>query len=227
MPDSQVTARTPYRSLLVLMVCLIILAVFPFAGRAGFLRSALFSAVVLSAVYAAGSERRTRLIGAVLGLAALVFTWIGAGETRVIGTISVAVFLAFVIGAVSVQLIRTSKVTAQTIWAGVCVYLLIPVLWTRFYALVVFANENPSTVFRGVTNDPSPITGDWMSQVSYYSFVTMTTLGFGDISPLTVAARRLTTVEAVVGQLFLAIFIARLVGLHLAERMDKRNWATP
>ncbi len=76
-------------------------------------------------------------------------------------------------------------------------------------------------MFRGIIDDSSA--GDWVNQLSYYSFVTLTTLGFGDISPLTVAARRLTTAEAVVGQLFLTIFIARLVGLHLAERMEKKG----
>ena len=52
----------------------------------------------------------------------------------------------------------------------------------------------------------------------YLSFVTLTTLGYGDITPVSQTARMLTTLEAIVGQLFIAIFIARLIGLYIAQR---------
>ena len=56
----------------------------------------------------------------------------------------------------------------------------------------------------------------------YFSFVTLTTLGFGDITPLTSAARSLCWLEAVVGQMFIAILVARLVGLQiLSASMDR------
>ena len=55
----------------------------------------------------------------------------------------------------------------------------------------------------------------------YYSLVTMTTLGYGDIVPVTPAARSLTTLEAVVGQLYLAVLVARLVGLHVADSIRR------
>ena len=56
-----------------------------------------------------------------------------------------------------------------------------------------------------------------LSHFSYYSFVTLTTLGYSEIAPLTPPARSLAALEAIVGQLFLAVLIARLVGLHIVS----------
>ena len=57
----------------------------------------------------------------------------------------------------------------------------------------------------------------------YYSFVTMTTLGYGDIVPVSSAARGLATLQAVVGQLYLAVLVARLVGLYVAESASRTH----
>jgi hypothetical protein len=57
----------------------------------------------------------------------------------------------------------------------------------------------------------------------YYSFVTQTTLGYGDFTPITAPARSLSLLEAVFGQLYLAVLIARLVGLHITQSSEKRS----
>ncbi len=54
-------------------------------------------------------------------------------------------------------------------------------------------------------------------QMRYFSFETLTTLGYGDIVPRSPAARMLATIEAVMGQIYLTVLIARLVGLHIAH----------
>ena len=58
------------------------------------------------------------------------------------------------------------------------------------------------------------------STISYFSYVTLTTLGYGDIGPLTPAARSLVTLEALLGQLFIAVLIARLVALHIMHESE-------
>jgi hypothetical protein len=63
--------------------------------------------------------------------------------------------------------------------------------------------------------------GAWLGSFLYLSFVTLTTLGYGDLTPLSRVAQMLTSAEAVFGQLFLAIFIARLVGLYAARRLSE------
>ena len=62
-----------------------------------------------------------------------------------------------------------------------------------------------------------------LSLFIYYSFVTITTLGYGDISPITAPANSFSFLEAVTGQLYLAILIARLVGIHIAQSMSREN----
>jgi hypothetical protein len=60
------------------------------------------------------------------------------------------------------------------------------------------------------------------SHFIYYSFVTMSTLGYGDITPISNSARSLSLLEAVVGQLYIAVLIARLVGMHIAQEQGGR-----
>ena len=58
----------------------------------------------------------------------------------------------------------------------------------------------------------------------YFSFVTLTTLGYGDIVPVSASARMLATMEALMGQLYLAVLVARLVGMQVSQRMlDKKD----
>ncbi len=64
--------------------------------------------------------------------------------------------------------------------------------------------------------------GDDSTAVIYYSFVTLTTLGYGDIVPISPAARVLATGEAVIGQIYLTVLVARFVGMHIAQEMARR-----
>ncbi len=56
----------------------------------------------------------------------------------------------------------------------------------------------------------------------YYSFVTITTLGYGDITPITATANSFSFLEAVTGQIYLVVLVARLVGMHIAQSMDRK-----
>jgi len=62
-----------------------------------------------------------------------------------------------------------------------------------------------------------------LNKFMYYSFVTQTTLGYGDITPVTPPARSLSLLEAVIGQFYQAVLIARLVGLHIAQSFEKQS----
>jgi voltage-gated potassium channel Kch len=61
------------------------------------------------------------------------------------------------------------------------------------------------------------------SDFTYYSYVTLTTLGYGDIIPISTSARSLALLEAMMGQLYLAVLVARLVGLHISQSMMKKS----
>ena len=108
--------------------------------------------------------------------------------------------------------------TFDTISGGICIYLLIAVSWAL--AMAVLETAVPGSFVSGgdtLMRPAGPIreSSVWFGQFVYLSFTTITTLGFGDITPATPLARMLTTTEAVVGQLYVTIFIAALVALYL------------
>ncbi len=107
------------------------------------------------------------------------------------------------------RLFSERMVTADTIQGGVVVYFLSGLLWAFFYqTLFLF---NPDAILF------SDHALDEFSDMIYYSFVTMTTLGYGDITPVSRMAKNLAVLEAVWGQTYLAVLVARLVGLHLSS----------
>ena len=101
--------------------------------------------------------------------------------------------------------------TADRLWGAAAVYLMIGILWSFLYAIVDRAS--PRSFASGGTVAPMEL-----MDLLYFSFSTVTTTGFGDIVPLTRPARVAAIAESIIGQLFLAILIARLVGVYPRPR---------
>ncbi|NIQ41114.1 MAG: hypothetical protein GTN85_03425 [Pseudomonas stutzeri] len=95
--------------------------------------------------------------------------------------------------------------------------MLLGVFWGLAYLLVGVADP---AAFNGVAG---PNLGALSPEFFYFSFVTMTTLGYGDIAPAAPLARSLAYLQAVIGQLYVAILIAGMVGAHVASRMERRE----
>ncbi len=93
---------------------------------------------------------------------------------------------------------------------------MIGIMWAGIYALL--SKIDPSSFIIGSfeRKDPNFI-------YAYYSFVTLTTLGYGDIAPMTDIAYSLAILEAIIGQLFLTVLIARLVALHITHSNEQEN----
>lgn len=108
-----------------------------------------------------------------------------------------------------------TEVTADLLMGAVCGYLLLGVVWAYAYNFLELAQPHS---FNG-----SEHFGDKMWSYIYYSFVTLTTVGYGDITAATQQARALSILEAVFGQLYLAILIARIVGLQAAHYQYRKD----
>ena len=131
------------------------------------------------------------------------------GKTVIIFTdVFCAFFLLFAITALIKRISSRKVVTTDTIKGGVSVYFLIGLLWTFLYKIALGFSPN---AYSHITNE--------VVDCFYYSFATLTTLGPGDISPVTTSAKFLAILEAFVGQVYLAIFIAQLIGLHLGKKL--------
>ena len=113
-------------------------------------------------------------------------------------------------------MIRSKRVSADTIFGAVAVYLLFGVIVAMLFYFL--NNIAPGSVIASVGEATNLVERyDQFSDILYFSFVTLTSVGYGDLTPIGPAARGLAMFEGVVGQLYLAVLIARLVGIHVAQ----------
>jgi hypothetical protein len=106
-------------------------------------------------------------------------------------------------------------VTAESVSASLTVYLLLGTIWANAYALLEYLSAGS---FYGLAGEGIVVA---RRELFYYSFVTLTTLGYGDIGPTSEVARSLVISEAVVGQLYLVVLVASLVGMFLSQRSEQ------
>ena len=121
-------------------------------------------------------------------------------------------FFAYVTGAIVWHVLRKPHITVDTIAGAACAYVLLGLIWANVYVLVERARPGsfdiPGSFLVG--RDPT-------AALTYFSFVTLTTVGYGDIHPNDAGAGGVCAAEAIVGQLYLAIMIARLVGIQVTR----------
>lgn len=123
--------------------------------------------------------------------------------------IQIAVVL-FVVVHLMKWLFSVDSVDADTVKGGICVYIMLGLAWSAIYRLVYELNPDSFSVDFGAV---------W--EFMYFSFTTLTTVGYGDITPVSSFAMMLTNLEGLTGQLFLTVFVARLVGLHIVHSQNK------
>jgi voltage-gated potassium channel Kch len=115
---------------------------------------------------------------------------------------------------------RAREITVETVAGAICVYLFIGIFWADVYALVEIAYPGSFSLLEGGEQQHMQIAAHRASQFNYFSFVTLSTLGYGDITPITRPAQGLAAMEAILGQLFLAVLIARLVGQVVVKQEE-------
>lgn len=207
---------------LLLAVIVVVLLAVPTLSEAGHgvLATAIgFPALILGASAAVGGRRGLSAGTLVLGVAALVCD-LALHAVRPPGLVLAAQglylgFLVLVLAEILRRIMGARRVTSRAILAGICGYLLVGLLFHAAYALLESVRPesflDPWEVASQAGQGRHP-------HLLYFSFVTLTTLGFGDVTPTHAFAGMLTALEALVGQLYLAVLIASLVGIHLAER---------
>jgi hypothetical protein len=212
----------------------LLFAVYPFYELVGPLTLRIATAaVLLAALYAVGERRSTLAGGLIVAVPALLTHVGGYFQTRTgfraLEAGAASLFLAYTTILILLHVLREERVTMQTLSAALCVYLLIGLTWAYAYAgLAVIHPQSfhfpaePAELF-GPDRFALPHFPDFF----YYSFVTLTTLGYGDILPISPAARSLSALQAVAGQIYLAVLIARLVGLHIVHSMGARHGGPP
>jgi len=183
----------------------------------------LFSGTLLAALFAVSRGWVTQIIGILLAAPAIILLGMNALLERngfiIPSYIFAIVFLGYTVCVSISYLFTASRVSVNTICAAVCTYLLLGVLWAIACSLADILE--PGSFAFAITDSGVPgvmrFGGEGSFYSIYYSFVTLTTLGIGDITPVSPIAKMLSAIEAVVGQLYLAVLVARMVALHVTQ----------
>ena len=214
------SSEAKYLSLLVSLVLLLVLGSL-FEGRTGgqLVIAILFSLILVSALGSITESRRRVIVAAVAVLIALAGRWLaytaGSAGGHIVGSATTIVFLSYTVVVILNDVLRGGRITNDKVIGAICVYLLLGVIWASLYTIVDLASTEQA--FRGAVGVAGPDGGLGFSNLLYFSFVTLTTLGYGDIVPVSSIARTLSILEGITGPLYLAVLIARLVGLHIAH----------
>ncbi len=217
-------ARGPYGLLLVWLLALCLLApLIDGTGRTISMFDLMICVIMLSGLHAAQSTRRALVAATALIVSDLFSHWNAIAIPDEVSflihyTINLLILL-FVTHSILTHIIADNQVTIETLKAAVCVYLLLGLVWLYIYALIDVLIPGSFLIRRQVPVNRFGhlVVGDSFAELLYFSYTTMTTLGFGDILPLSNFARTFSYLEAIVGQIFLTILIARLVGMHITR----------
>ena len=196
----------------------------------GLLSPLLFLLLLIALLHAVKLSKRyyrlligVAIVALILHLGGIILTRSGyvLGEFPILvltGAVLYTLFVALAIAGLLSEVFRAKVITLDVIRGSIAIYLLLGVFFALLYAIVFFSV--PSQFLESIY--PSRL-----SEFIYFSFTTLTTLGYGDISPAGTLTRSLSTIEAVSGQLFLTITVARLVGLSLAQSSSNSNMTSP
>ena len=175
---------------------------------------------------ASAHKHSTRIgIVSLAGLVAVFFLWAEISDSPMpqIGAYTASLIILGVVAILTIRaLFADRNVTRDTLAASLCGYVVIGVAWAAAYSLL---ERLQSGAFQYSTAEFSAegmrFAFGESAQALYFSFVTITTLGYGDIVPVSSAARLLSALEAFLGQAYIAVLVARLVGLYIVSESDR------
>ena len=210
------------RFLYLLFFILMMIAIQPldaFIGKFGILLDLIVTAILVSAIYAISQKRNYRIIGVLLAVPMLFSVWFThffkITWLQISGNLCGIAFFTFIIITILSFIFSQDEIKIDQIAGAAVVYLLMATTWTYAYRVIEMIHPGSFHIAQGHSTG-QPVT------FMYYSFVTITTLGYGDIFPVSTAAKSCAILEAVIGQLYLVSAVAWLVGAHISQSIGKK-----
>jgi hypothetical protein len=184
----------------------------------------LFSLILVTGALAIFQKNWVRFITIAVTVASLALIWkqrIHPVESLIIPDLILKIiFLALLLVMLSLQVFRSGPITAHRIRGAIVIYLLFGVLWSLFYMIADVTIPQALHFRHGLA-----VSDQYALEriLTYFSFTTLTTTGFGDITPTVPLTRTLAIFEALTGQLYLVITLARLVSLAIVKSNEPRQ----
>lgn len=204
-----------------LFALLVFLIVLPIAEDIGIIsrrtmRAVMFSSLLAFGVWSLHGFGRIFYVGLGLAIAGIILglgSLSNASDTLAISSFAVAFgFILIAVWFTGHQIVLDNEINANRVIGAVSLYLLFGVLWAISYAVIEMLVPGSFAGF----SEPRSL--GWSSEWLYFSFVTMTTLGYGDLAPYSTTARTFAYMQAVFGQFYIAILVAGLVSAYITHR---------
>jgi len=183
----------------------------------------LVTGILIFSIYSLIQNKRQFAIGLFLAVPTLALGWIGlytsAHFITITGLMFRILFFGYIVFVFLTSIFKTKKITSDLIYGSVCIYFLMGIGWSFIYSLAEVIRPGSfelSSIVQG-TEITAYDTHSIFPHFIYFSFTTLTTLGYGDILPKTLSSKFLTSLEAITGQFYVAVLVARLVALHLIQ----------
>lgn len=215
--------KSPDFGVLLVALCLLIV-VAPLATATGvsLLVEALFGLLLLAGAYSVAWRGIQSWPFVAFTALTFVLRWwallYGGFWLELASPVMTVLWIALVIVIVVGELFRRQDVTTNTIMGAIVAYLLIAIAFANLYE--VLERSQPGS-FLGI---PEGVSSDQLGDaLIYFSLATLTTVGYGDIVPVSSLARPVAALEGAVGTLYLAVMIARLVALHVTAKRKKNE----
>ena len=177
------------------------------------------SVALFAAVYALNKLNNQRSIAIALLFPLLILYWLGIYDviafSRLGAYLLFAVYYGLLIYSFIFQISHARRVDANVLYATFSLYLILGLFWGALYALLY--QISPGSYSGVLLEGPNNVGHNF----NYFSFVTLTTLGYGDITPQTAGAASLCQMEAIFGQFYTAVVVAWLVGMFVSDKHDK------
>ncbi len=206
------------RLLILLCLMLGLLVLVPILSR--FVTARIFleiflTAIVISMAYTISRKKGYLIVGVLLAIVTLAALWsqyfFPNRSIAAIGMIAGALFIGGVIIGMLRFVLKSAEVNREIIYAAILLYLMAALMWAFVYTFLELIDPASFNIDLGHPQG-------YLLVFQYYSFVTITTLGYGDITPVTEVAKAFSVLEAVVGQLYLVVAVAWLVGMYVSKK---------
>jgi hypothetical protein len=187
--------------------------------RIGILVDIFGTLILLSGIYAASSSKHILYLALFIAFPTVLTNWASnfmeSPSLLLASDIFSGIFFVFMAAVILNYLFREEQITVDVIAGAICAYFLIGLVWSSVFSILELLQPGSFDISQSLHTESDPFT--------YYSYVTLTTLGYGDITPITAQARSFSLLEAIIGQLYLATLLARLVSINIFQSIEKKS----